>query len=149
MVGRSAVTGLRSVAADLDGDGIPEVIAGASAYRADGTLLWSVPAVGDGVVAVANLDSDPYPEIVVPATAGSGCSGTTARCAGVRWSPPGNGNLSAVTIADFDGDTHPEIGVGRWPNYVVVEPMGQVKWSKEVRAAHARLARGVGLRLRR
>ena len=63
-VGRSPATGARSVAADLDLDGTPEVIAGASAYRADGTLLWSAPAVGDGVVAVANLDSDPYPEIV-------------------------------------------------------------------------------------
>ena len=131
MVGRSAVTGLRSVAADLDGDGIPEVIAGASAYRANGTLLWSVPAVGDGVVAVANLDSDPRPEIVV----GNSWLWLLGHDGTLRWgplTPPGNGNLSAVTIADFDGDAQPEIGVGRWPNYVVVEPMGQVKWSKEV-----------------
>ena len=29
-----------------------------------------------------------------------------------------------MTIADFNGDARPEIGIGRWPNYVVVEADG-------------------------
>ena len=93
-LGRSVVTGLRSVAADLDGDGLPEVIAGASAYRANGALLWSVPSVGDGVAAIANLDADPCPEIVV----GNGRLWLLGHDGTLRWgplNPPGNGEPRA------------------------------------------------------
>ena len=128
MVGRTPATGLRSVAADLDLDGRLEVIAGASAYRADGTLLWSAPAVGDGVVAIANLDSDPYPEIVV---AGNNLW-LLEHDGSVRWGPlvvPGSSNFGTITIADLDGDAQAEIGVGKWPVYNVVEAYGQLRWS--------------------
>ncbi len=133
MYGKTPATGLRSVAADLDLDGTPEVIAGASAYRANGTLLWSAPAVGDGVVAIANLDSDPYPEIVV-----AGFNFWLLEHDGsVRWGPlalPGSSNFGTVTIADLDGDAQAEIGVGRWPVYNVVEAYGQVRWSANTTA---------------
>jgi len=128
MRGRSPVTGMRSVAADLDLDGTPEVIAGASAYRADGTLLWSVPAVGDGVVAIGNFDSDPHPEIVVS----NGSVWLLGHDGSVRWGPlnvAGLGYHGTVTIADFDGDTRAEIGVGRIRSYSVVEGYGAVRWS--------------------
>ncbi|MBM3787226.1 MAG: VCBS repeat-containing protein [Acidobacteria bacterium] len=60
---------LASTVADLDLDGTLEVIAGPTAYRADGSILWnrlnSTPTLLDGPVAVANFDTDPYPEIVI------------------------------------------------------------------------------------
>ena len=130
MSGRSGVTGTHSVAADLDLDGTPEVIAGASAYRADGTLLWSAPAVGDGVVAVGNLDSDPYPEIVVSTSS----LWLLEHDGTVVWGPidvPGTGYAGPVTLADFDGDGRLEIGVGARLSYSVFERYGHILWTAD------------------
>mgnify|MGYP006273400635 FL=1 len=67
--------------ADLDGDGLAEIIVtgrdGTFAFRHDGQVLWSNPAVASffasqslawGGPSVGNLDLDPEPEIVVSAT---------------------------------------------------------------------------------
>ena len=54
-----------SIAADLDGDGDLEVLTGADAYHHDGTTYIEPP--DDVLVAypqVANLDADPWPEII-------------------------------------------------------------------------------------
>ena len=40
-------------------------MAGRTAYRADGTVLWHNEDVTDGTNAVGNFDDDPYPEIVL------------------------------------------------------------------------------------
>lgn len=66
--------------ADLDGDGLAEIIVtgrdGTFAFRHDGQVLWSNPAVNSffasqslawGGPSVGNLDLDPEPEIVVSA----------------------------------------------------------------------------------
>ena len=127
-VGRSPVTGLHAVAADLDLDGIPEVVVGPSAYKADGTLLWNAGSVGDGVVAVANLDDDPWPEIVVS----DGQLWLLEHDGTVAWGPvdtPGSGYTGPVALADFDGDGDVEIGVGRRSQYSVVEGYGHLRWT--------------------
>jgi hypothetical protein len=116
------------VVADLDADGIPEVITGRRAYRRDGTPFW-VASVPDGYPAIAQFDGDPQPEVVLVASGVvyilDGLSGavqwmqplpfTPGRTAG-RGGPP--------TIADFDGDGLPEIGVAGASAYAVFDPDG-------------------------
>ncbi len=102
-----------NTAADLDGDGKLEVIFGNAAYHSDGTKYWSIPGP-PGQPQVANLDSNPDPEIFVSrqdgililSHDGKILSGpvqlydktTSPNC----WSKPG-------VVHDFDGDGHPDI----------------------------------------
>jgi hypothetical protein len=56
-----------SLVADLDMDGSPEVVAGNTAYRADGTIYWT-QGFFDGFNAIGNFDGDPFPEVVMVST---------------------------------------------------------------------------------
>lgn len=128
-----------SVAADLDLDGRQELIAGNTAYRADGTVLWTA-AIPDGMVAVANFDADPYPEVVVT---GSGRVTLLDNDGSVLWrvahpgsaapAPLGNGStflgiLGAPVIANVDADPLPEIGVAGSSRFAMFDPDGTVLW---------------------
>lgn len=123
-----------SVVADIDLDGRPEIIAGPSAYRLEnGTLklVWKQPAVGDGLVGIANFNKDPYPEIVVVS---SGTVYLLDHLGNIIWGPvalPGGGIGGAPTIADFDGDGVPEIGVTGFSKYVVINSDGSIRWQSD------------------
>ncbi|MDI1476254.1 FG-GAP-like repeat-containing protein [Polyangium sp. y55x31] len=108
---------------DLDQDGTMEIVSGVGVSRLDGSTLWTGPG---GHAAVANFDiagADPMmPEIVV-VHAGTVSilhpgDGTTI------WSR--SGVLGAYggppTVADFDGDGKPEIGVAASAVYAVLDP---------------------------
>ncbi len=137
--GFNAFLGPISVVADVDLDGAPEIVAGNTLYEADGWLEWTYDygtSIGtcqgscglpcDGYNAIGDFDSDPYAEIVIvvaervfvlehdgtlktmiPIPRESGYTGHN------EGGPP--------TIADFDGDTRPEIGVAAANYYVVVD----------------------------
>jgi RHS repeat-associated protein len=127
-VGRSATTGLHSVAVDLDLDGIPEVVVGSSAYRADGTLLWDTASVPDGVATAANLDGDAFPEIVLAAEA----LWLLEHDGSVAWGPvdlPGTSWAGPATLADVDADGRSEIGAGDWSTYSVLESYSHLRWT--------------------
>lgn len=127
-VGGSAFTAL-STFADLDGvldvngfTGV-ELIAGRTAYKADGTVLWNRPFLPDGFNAVADLDLDGYPDVVLVASGQlyvlDGQFGFT------KLGPvalPGSGSGGPPVIADFDGDGKPEIGVAMQNFYAVMKP---------------------------
>jgi RHS repeat-associated protein len=139
--GTTGGTGLRSALSavgNIDLTGLPELVAGPTAYRLSGgtlTRVWQRSDRADGYVAIANLDDDPFAEIVV---VGNGTvyvlnhDGTD----NVLWNAPthepvvlpGGGQGGAPTIADVDGDGVPEIGVAGAGHYVIFNRDGSVRW---------------------
>ncbi|MBN1206708.1 MAG: DUF5011 domain-containing protein [Myxococcaceae bacterium] len=120
-----------SFAADIDQDGLQEVIQGRTIYRHDGTIKCRNPQIGNGLAGAGNFDQDPRGEIVVVWSGNvtlmdDDCSRT--------WTValPGGGKGGAPTIADFDQDGQPEIGVAGATRYVVFEANGAVKWERAI-----------------
>ncbi len=136
---------LISTFADVDGDGTLELVAANTVYEPDGTVLWRNAGVPDGYPAVADFDADGNPEVVVvygtrpnrtvPFTGFlSVLDGGTGA---VRWGPlrlGGTGFGGPPTVADFDGDGRPEVGVAQADYYSLVDvepdasPVLSIKW---------------------
>jgi len=122
---------------DLDGDGRCEVIASdrSSTYvfDASGALVpgWPRPGGSDHTAAVADIDEDGVPEILVASTGGPG----KIRC----FHPDGTVqpgfpvnlpyqywlNTSAPAVADVDGDGHLDVGAQTEPGVAFFDRFGQ------------------------
>lgn len=129
--GSNGVGGV-SVAVDLDGNNTLEVVAGRTAYRANGTVYWDYPARSDGFIAVAQLDADLRPELVM---VGGGQLYRLDTDGSEIWSVPlrGGGAGGPPTIANFDNDPEPEIGVAGRTRYTVYDVSnGAMVWSNEI-----------------
>ena len=121
-----------SVVVDLDLDGIEEVIVGNAMYSPDGaTLAWDLTQ-DDGMVAVANLDSDPEGEYVVS-------SFNTVRAVDtdgtLLWGPreiPSANIVSVAAIGDVDGDGMPEILVAGGNQLLCINHDNTVLWTAAV-----------------
>ncbi|MEM1449098.1 MAG: FG-GAP-like repeat-containing protein [Planctomycetota bacterium] len=127
----NAGAGPLSLVADVDQDGSPDVVTGNTVYSSTGTILFQNVSLADGHCAVANFDADPEAEIVA-------VSGGTVRLIDLgpgasltqTWSAPipFGGTGGPPTIADFDADGMPEIGVAGASRYAVFEADGSLKW---------------------
>jgi len=115
------------VPVDIDGDGQLEVVAGCTAFKLDGTVLWN-DGLGDGTGAVGDFDADGLPEFVRSVSGSMVLVDTDGT---ILWTAtiPGSGNGGAPTVADFDGDGAPEVGVAALSYYTVFDTDGTVMWS--------------------
>lgn len=144
-------TGGIAAVADLDGDNAPEIVTGKNAWKVawnaaapaqtQVTPYWTY-AGNDGYPAIADLDKNGTPEVVLVASGNvivlNGQTGalfcaidpTDAAClanASKRTQPialPGGATKNIggpPTIADFDGDARPEIGVAGGYAYSVFD----------------------------
>ena len=145
----------RVTVVDLDLDGDPEVVVGNAAWSHEGQLLWTRTDNFSNLLSknfpiVANLDDDPYPELV--RTRGGG-SFPDNRGNVVAWNHDGTDlltpagdpwevartsgfNTAPMTIADVDADGYADV---LFPNalgsdlFEVLDGRdGEVKWSKTV-----------------
>jgi hypothetical protein len=113
--------------ADLDGDGVPEIIAGKTVINADGSLRWT-GAAGSGsyldgpLTTVADLDLDGQSEVIAGRTA--------YRADGsIMW------DLAALpdglaAVANFDADANPEVVLAASGRIWVLEHTGEIKWTE-------------------
>lgn len=141
----SSGLGLATTTADLDGNGDLEIITGNRAYRPDGTLFFEnaellrdfnpTDLIGF-YPAVANLDDDPEPEIVVAGGQGLFILNNTGQIQAHFTSGDHGwfdlGEIAPPTIHDFDGDGKPEIALGTRNGFAMFENDLTLKWiSKE------------------
>ncbi|MFT4622353.1 MAG: hypothetical protein ACI8PZ_001009 [Myxococcota bacterium] len=124
-----------SAVTDLDLDGVEEVVVGNAVYAPDGTAIWSDPREKDGIPAIANLDDDPYGEVVISTFDTVRAHDHTGR---VMWGPyplDGANIVSAAAIADVDVDGRPEVIVAGGNQLVALNHDGTLLWSVAVRDA--------------
>ncbi|MBD8525506.1 carboxypeptidase regulatory-like domain-containing protein [Pseudomarimonas arenosa] len=138
--------GVGSIAADINMDGIMEVVAGRSAYDADGRTLWhradikpnpyqdadGTPMNSSGLNAIGNFDLDDFPEIVLSINDELYLLEHTGE---TIWGPkfaPDFGEMGAPSVADLDRDGLPEIMISSNERLTVFESDGTVKWTATI-----------------
>ncbi len=118
--------------ADLDLDGVEEVIVGNAMYSPEGVALVYQPMQQDAMVAVANLDADVEGEAVMVSHADVRAVDTDGS---ILWGPnpiPGANILSPPAIADLDGDGQVEIVVAGGNTLWTLNHDGTVLWQATV-----------------
>jgi hypothetical protein len=121
----AATYGAISALADLDADGVQELVTGNAAYDLDGNTLWFNGEL-DGLVAIADFDLDGQGEIVK--TNGTIVHGLETD-GSVAWGPLAyTGNLGTPAIDDLDGDGFPELVFGAQVGLVAMKWGGDELW---------------------
>jgi hypothetical protein len=121
-----------SAVADIDLDGQEELVVGNAVYNIDGSTKWVQPSYDDGMISIANLDSDPEAEILAISWSSIRAMDTDGQ---ILWGPttiPGANILSTPAVADLDGDGMPEIVVAGGNTLWTMNHDGSVLWSAPV-----------------
>jgi len=127
--------GAVSIVADLDGQGDQELVTGRRAFRSDGSLYWD-NNLTDGYPAIADLDLDGTPELVVVAGGTVRVQDPTTGAVLASLAMPAVGAGGPPTIANFDSDPEPEIASANGGAYAVFgysstpTPMLTLQWSQ-------------------
>jgi hypothetical protein len=122
--------------ADIDLDSQMEIIAGRTAYEADGKILWHVNELNEGFNAIANFDNDDYPEIVL---VGKGRVALVEHTGEIIWTKeiaPGDPNRyqgGPPMISDVDGDGQLEIGIAGSSKFWMFNGNGSVSWTADIK----------------
>ncbi|MEO6326958.1 MAG: CARDB domain-containing protein, partial [Thermoanaerobaculia bacterium] len=125
------------IAVDLDGDGQLEVVAGNTAYRANGSIYWYRSDLPDGYTAALFLPGDPVRKVCLVANGNiyllNGTTGATV------WGPipvPGGAMMGGAPTVFMDGANGPRLGIAGDGYYSVLDgTTGTVIWSKPSSAA--------------
>jgi len=135
-IGHNAFLGPTSTVADIDLDGVPEVIAGNTVYDGrDGSEEWTFEYTSsnsscsgaydcDGYNAVGDFDDDDEGEVVavrVGQVYVLNHDGTLLHFVNLPSDDCSANESGPPTVADFDGDGRPEIGTASADFYVVVD----------------------------
>lgn len=124
------------VAADVLRNGSLQVVVGNALYDADGNTIWH-NGLSDGYVAVGQFDGDEEGEIVVSS---EGHIRLQNHDGSVIWETELAASYNTrynrytsgpPTIADFNNDGEPEIGIAGTNVYVVLDKEGNILWEME------------------
>jgi len=122
---------------DIDLDGIPEIVYLNTAYSSKGETLWVAdvrphPYAGG---AIANIDDDPYAEIVMWVYYGKLV--VLEHTGAVKWTFQfqGDGNPGRPTIADLNRDGYPEIVAVRGDVLNVFNRDGSILWGASIQSS--------------
>ena len=118
------------VVSDLDGDGTHEVISRAAIHEEDLSLRCRF-GLDASFTAIADLDGNGTGEVVLSGARQLVIFDDQCSLQRVVLSPD-SGALGAPTIADYDGDGQPEIGVASFDFYFVFEADGTELWRMPV-----------------
>jgi len=117
-----------SVVVDLNLDGVQEVVVGNALYDMYGSALW-FNGQPDGVPGVGNFDADPEGEVVVVSSGEVRVQDTNGDVLSGPVALPGPGSGGPPTVADFDGDNWPEVGVANLGFYTLFDTDLTVLWT--------------------
>ena len=128
LIASSPAGGGNNFAADLDGDGVLEHIAGTGVMAKDGTVIWHDSSRTAGQPAVMDWDGDGDGDVLNQ----SGGTLTVFDESGnvlVESTVVSDGGGNAPCVGDFDGDGEPEVAITSTFSVTAMETDGSTMWT--------------------